>query len=186
MAFEFYPEEQAGYYRALGQFVSRFAEVEGVLFLYLYTFAGVDENTAKAVLSGVRVHDGVSFIKRIAYVRNTTLSAELEEVLSQLLIINDARNLILHHPMQRTLSPEDHDSITRFIDNFDRALTEERGRKMQISQTLLMNMERDLSTIGVVLLTEYFYMTDPDFKRMELPILKGPWLYEPAPKPKKQ
>jgi hypothetical protein len=52
-----YPEEQVGYYRALGQFVDAFAEVEGVLFLYLYTFAGMDQDTAKAVLSGVRVHD---------------------------------------------------------------------------------------------------------------------------------
>jgi hypothetical protein len=51
------PQEVIGYYRALVEFVDLFADVEGVLFLYLYTLVGVDEATAKAVFSGVRVHE---------------------------------------------------------------------------------------------------------------------------------
>jgi hypothetical protein len=89
------PIEVIGYYRALGEFVDTFANIEEVIFLYLSELAGVDHDTARAVFSGVRIHDAISFIKRIAEVRGVQLSAELDDVLGQLQIINDVRNLIL-------------------------------------------------------------------------------------------
>ena len=80
-------KEVSGYYQALGKFVDTFANVEEILFLYLYASAGVDYDAARAIFSGVRIHDAVSFIKRIAEVGKAELSAALDDVLSQLLII---------------------------------------------------------------------------------------------------
>src|SRR5207253_3080225 len=91
--------------------------------LYLSALAGMDPGTARAVFSGVTIHDGISFIKRIAEVRNSSLSTELDDVLSQLLIISDVRNLILHHSVsekRRKGRP------IRIISNIGRALTAER------------------------------------------------------------
>jgi hypothetical protein len=42
-------EEVAAYYRALGEFVDTFANVEEVIFMYLSELAGVDHDTARAV-----------------------------------------------------------------------------------------------------------------------------------------
>jgi hypothetical protein len=80
-------EEIIGYYRALGEFVDTFAEVEGVLFLYLSTLIGIDQDTAKAVFSGIRAHDSVSFIKRTMEARNVALPTDLDAALSQLLVM---------------------------------------------------------------------------------------------------
>jgi hypothetical protein len=53
-------EEIIGYYRALGEFGGAFAKVEWALFLYLHNLAALDQETAKAIFSGVRVHDAAS------------------------------------------------------------------------------------------------------------------------------
>jgi hypothetical protein len=49
-------KEVSGYYQALGKFVDTFANVEEILFLYLYASAGVAYDTARAIFSGVRIH----------------------------------------------------------------------------------------------------------------------------------
>jgi hypothetical protein len=92
-------KEVSGYYQALGKFVDTFANVEEILFLYLRV-GWSSLRHGKSHFSGVRIHDAVSFIKRIAEVGKAELSAALDDVLSQLLIINDVRNLILHHPVR--------------------------------------------------------------------------------------
>jgi len=148
----------SGYYQALGKFVDTFANVEEILFLYLYASAGVDYDTARAIFSGVRIHDAVSLIKRFAEVRKAELSAALDDVLSQLLIINDVRNLILHHPVSGRFRKG---RFIRSISNIGRALTAERIKEMLISQRILMDMEYDLFRMQVFLFHEYACLALP-------------------------
>ena len=151
-------KEVSGYYQALGKFVDTFANVEEILFLYLYASAGVDYDAARAIFSGVRIHDAVSFIKRIAEVGKAELSAALDDVLSQLLIINDVRNLILHHPVSGRFRKG---RFIRSISNIGRALTAERIKEMLISQRILMDMEYDLFRMQVFLFHEYACLALP-------------------------
>jgi hypothetical protein len=102
------------------------------------------------------------------------------EVFSQLLVINDVRNLILHHPLSRVITNQDRHRVTRFISNFDRALTEQRKKTMPISEGILKNMHHDLITIGSFLWGCFISGND----RGGFP--RDPWLYQPAPKPKKE
>jgi hypothetical protein len=177
------PKEVIGYYRALGEFVELFADVEGVLFLYLYTLVGVDEATAKAVFSGVRVHEAISFIRRLAEVRTHGIPATIDAVLAQLLIINDARNMILHNSMSPTYSKG---RLVRTISNIDRALTELRIKEIPISEEVIMRMCDDLFRIKAFFFHEYACLVVPaedrgPFDRLG-PVPVGAWLYKPAPR----
>jgi hypothetical protein len=84
------PRVDAGYFQALGMFVDRFAQVESALFQFLSVFAGVDDQTARAIFSGTRVDAACSFLRRIADVkdraknpRNTNLPRVLEQLLDK-------------------------------------------------------------------------------------------------------
>jgi hypothetical protein len=173
-------KEAPGYYGTLGLFVHSFAHAEGWLFMYLCRVAEVDEDTARAIFSGVRVHDPVSFIKRIAEVRNEPLSNEFDEALSQLLIINDVRNHILHHSMhQETIGGK----TTRIISNRHRALTPDRRREMLVSEDILGNLCDDLETITNFLVRECFRLLPGETADLNDEMSQAPmsaWLYKPV------
>ena len=133
----------------------------------------------------MRIHDAVSFIKRIAEVGKAELSAALDDLLSQLLIINDVRNLILHHPVSGRFRKG---RFIRSISNIGRALTAERIKEMLISERILMDMEYDLFRMQVFLFHEYACLALPPDKRGPIerlgPVHIGAWLYKPAPQSK--
>lgn len=178
-------EDVAAYYRALGEFVDTFANVEEVMFLYLAALVGVDHDTARAVFSGVRIRDAISYIKRIAEVRGAQLAAELDEVLGQLQIINDVRNLILHHPTSEKWRSG---SLVQSISNVGRALTAERIKEIPISAAILMDMQYDLFRIQVFLVHEFACLAIPEGERDAIdrlgPVQIGAWLYKPAQQPR--
>jgi hypothetical protein len=179
------PIEVAGYYRALGEFVEAFADVEGELFLYLYTLVGVDYNMARAVFSGVRVQEAVSFIRRIMEIRPSKIPEGLDEVLAQILIINDTRNLILHHSVSGRYSKG---QLIRTISNIDRALTARRAKELPISEKILSDMTDDLFHIKTFLFHEAALLMEllPPETRARIerlgPVPVGAWLYKPAPR----
>jgi hypothetical protein len=178
-------EDVAAYYRALGEFVDTFANVEEVMFLYLSALAGVDHDTARAVFSGVRIRDAISYIKRISEVRGVQLAAELDDVLGQLQIINDVRNLILHHPASEKWRSG---RLVQSISNVGRALTAERIKEIPISAAILMDMKYDLFRIQVFLFHEFACLTIPEGERDAIdrlgPVQVGAWLYKPAQQPR--
>jgi hypothetical protein len=179
------PREVAGYYRALGEFVEAFADVEGDLFLYLYNLVGVDYNMARAVFSGVRIQETVSFIRRIIEIRPSKIPDGLDEVLAQLLTINDTRNLILHHSVSGRYSKG---HLVRSISNIDRALTPGRIKEIPISDKILNSMTVDLLHIKTFLTHEASLLMLPPEARVKIeqlgPVPVGAWLYTPAPQSK--
>src|SRR5689334_14321562 len=92
-------ERSPSYYSALGRFVSDFSRIETTLQRTLWIAAGVSDNVAPAVFSGLKVEGCLQFIKRIADAKGwkTSQSDLLEEITSRLGPINKLRNDILHY-----------------------------------------------------------------------------------------
>jgi hypothetical protein len=138
---------------------------------------------ARAVFSGVRIQEAVSFIRRIMEIRPSKIPDGLDEVLAQLLTINDARNLILHHSVSGRYSKG---RLVRSISNVDRALTPGRIKEIPISERILHSMTVDLFHIKTFLLHEASLVTEllPPETRAKIerlgPVPVGAWLYTPA------
>jgi hypothetical protein len=184
------PEQEAGNYYALGKFIDLFAAVEETLFGYLRALAGLDPDTGRAILSGVRAHDSVTFVKRIAEVKSITLPAHMEDVLSHFLKINDARNLILHHSGVGRFREGD---FGRIVSNVERALTAERTKEIWVSEKVLLNMWDDLATIQLFLSHEYLVLEAGRLKVADALRARiggvalvqiGAWLYKPSQLPR--
>lgn len=91
-------ERVAAYYVALGRFIDRFSRAESAIEYVLRHYAGVGPKVAVAIFSGVRVDAATKQIKRLAESTKLTQErrTELEDCLTQLDVINGARNAILH------------------------------------------------------------------------------------------
>jgi hypothetical protein len=87
------------YYRALGQFVSRFSEIEGAMQVVLWHFANVRTSVGRAVFSGVRADDACNKITRISDADNWPegKKAQLKIISDRLGILRTFRNDILHY-----------------------------------------------------------------------------------------
>ena len=82
------------YWRALGKFVDQFASIETGMHLLLQERTRMPLETARAVFSGVRVKDTMSFLGRLSKVfplKPETLTDQ-EFIFAQLRTITDIRN----------------------------------------------------------------------------------------------
>src|SRR2546427_4943255 len=90
------------YRLALGTFVDAFAKVESGMFYVLLWQTKTKTTVGKAIFSGTRVETASSFLRRLADVGSMDAEewAQLEPVITQLHIINEVRNTLLHHVTQ--------------------------------------------------------------------------------------
>ncbi len=97
-----FKEATTAYYQALGKFVDHFAAVESALLWFLSRLASVDEPTSRAIFSGVRADQAISFIKRLHEARRQPLNETLAKTFDHFTQINRYRNDILHYGVNRS------------------------------------------------------------------------------------
>lgn len=173
------------YLQALGGFVETFALVEAAIFWSLRFYTNMPIAMMRAVLSGVRIQDGISFVRRVHAAAKPPLPirAELDAALVQLKLITDKRNDIIHFGSHASADG------ARTVSNEDRALTPEALRKYRVSADMLVGMTQDLRDILGVVLTDAVHspMTKSKTGRQvwkERVIAPPAWRYTPEPPPK--
>jgi hypothetical protein len=91
-------EDESTYFEYLGRLVHTFSLAEAILFKFLICYTRVSDKTARAIFSGVRLKEGISFIRRLMEIR----SAEMRG--ANLIISNDARSLSLDRTKEIAVS----------------------------------------------------------------------------------
>ena len=170
--------EMAPYWKALGQFVTEFAGIEATLQIVLWHFARVDFNIARAIFSGVKIDQGISFINRInqSIPLEKTVLDEFEFVFTQLRAITSVRNDILHYGARNT--GENKLSVSNALF----ALTPAHIKETVVSPKMLMDMTTDLKKISAHLVKIKFSTFRPVPKsviEILAPFLTSSWLYKP-------
>lgn len=92
------PRPERLYWETLGRFVDQFSVVENLIRGYLWYLMDIGQTTGAAVLSGVRMSEGISLINRLLEAKNDDLSkSALAKYFNQLGVINSLRNDLLHY-----------------------------------------------------------------------------------------
>jgi hypothetical protein len=153
-----------------------FAHVEEAIQLTLWHYAKTHQTIARSVFSGVRVKDGMSFIKRIAEATGapTEIQEELGNLFAQLHKITDTRNEVLHHGAQ---------SVARgnaFVTNALLAHLPDKITLIPISPATVDEMTADLRKIIVTLHARHAGRPAPEGaleRRMTENVVSSPWRY---------
>ncbi|MCG9915441.1 MAG: hypothetical protein MH112_03655 [Phenylobacterium sp.] len=134
--------ETAVYHQALGEMIERFSRVEGQLQRVLWRETSTPPEVAKAIFSGVRIDQARDLIRRTREARGAPESKLLARMFTQLGILNQARNDIVHFGAWG--DPE----LGRVVTNRRLAHIPERVRVLPISAEILRNMSHDLAIIN--------------------------------------
>jgi hypothetical protein len=131
------------YVHALGEFVHCFSAVELAVHSCLYHHSKVSNEVRRAVFSGVRVKEGISFLRRLAEAGeiNPEEWAKMKPLFNQLNILTDRRNGLLHYGADGV------EEGTPFVSNMSRALTWDKVEEFPVSARMLRRMTHDLNTI---------------------------------------
>lgn len=89
-----------GYWEALGRFIHYYSRVENTMKITLRLVTETSEETARAVFSGVRVRDGIKYIRRTLNERGNRVPLRVDEAFERLSAITTARDRILHYGIQ--------------------------------------------------------------------------------------
>jgi hypothetical protein len=168
------------YWQALGQFIEAFSSAETSLFLLLTVIAKIPNDIAKAVLSGVRTENLISFIKRVWEIREPVASirSELQDVFEQMTAINKVRNNLIHN-----VSFLDSER-GRMVSNIARALTQDRLEETRADPAFLADLTHDLRKINVHCVYHIVMGTAPQsakFFASEAQVLNASWHYKRQP-----
>jgi hypothetical protein len=164
------------YHKTLGEFVSKFSEVEANLISALWHFAGVQRPIAQAVLTGTKVEGAISFINRVADAKHWRKSrrASFKEFSDQFGLINKLRNDILHNGSNWTASQ------TWTVTNRFFAHAPSKIRTYPVSADLLKRAKSDLELIETkLILFTWGYAMKPKTKRDFKESALHPWQYKP-------
>lgn len=172
------PEKYDAYWKALGKFIHEFARIEAALQLLLWRLSKMDPKLAKAVFSGTRIDGASQFIRRLLEVRpiDKKKEAVLLDMLTQLKIINDVRNLIVHH------GAKVQEGDLWLVTNKHTAHAARSLQEMQISVKMLNAMTSDLSRIGLNLTLLSTPRQPATLFSRYARLLTGAWLYKPSPR----
>jgi hypothetical protein len=143
------------YLQALGAFVEMFAKAEEAARLALWTIAGVDPATARAIWERLQVNAAIETIKRIHVARRVQLDPLMAGALDQLSDIAIVRNAILHFGTYPDSGGNLVASEWRYFD------PPEKLRSHLISRPLLNTLSQDLGVIIARLLTQFSPPADP-------------------------
>jgi hypothetical protein len=166
------------YYAALGRFVDLYSRVETAVTLTLWHYAQTTPEIAKIVFAGATIGRGSAFIKELATATGAPqeLQADLKNVIQQLDIIKEARNIILHYGASSVAEGN------AIVSNALKA--KGTPSTFPISPDILDDMASDLKKILAHLnelhlkeRSEHTLLTDPETHA---------WQYKRPSKPKKQ
>jgi hypothetical protein len=135
------------FHTALGSFLDEFSTIEMFLIFVVQHYSKVDWAMTKALLSPLRVDNGISLLNRILEARRarSKKAKELKLILDHLGAINKTRNDILHHGFQ--LDPKGREGIF-FVSNDKLARSPKVHFRMQISKRQLDHLRYDLLDIN--------------------------------------
>jgi hypothetical protein len=175
---EAHPDE--GYLRALGDFVESYANTESLVFTYLHFSSKLTLPVSRALFSGVRTKEAISYIQRIWDVDPPPdfVRSHVEEAFTHLHMITDVRNHVMHYGSFLT------DEQVRVTSDLGRAHTVERVRQMRIGEEDLITMTRDLFKIGIHIMAAMWVIMSGFDKRREAefaPLLAAAWRYTQPP-----
>jgi hypothetical protein len=168
-------ERIRSYYESLGRFIGAFSEAETAVHLTLRAYAGTPAEIANIAFSGVKMKNGMVFIKQIAKATEKSQWAQddLKDIFDQLSIINGVRNDILHHGANMVAEGKG------YVSNALRAKGE--ATEFPISPELLNAMWQDLQRILVRLYYDHLGRPRP-ISTLALLYLNGlverPWQYK--------
>lgn len=165
------------YWRALGEFIDRFAIVEVAIHLLLQERTKTHLEIARAVYSGVRMQAAMGLLNRLSQVLPLPEDRQhdQEHIFAQLGIITRVRNLILHYGAGTLSGPEEW-----FVDDWLTAINDEQITRIKISVPILSNLIHDLRKINVHL-SERHLWREPGLMSPyedELHLLHEPWRYK--------
>jgi hypothetical protein len=90
-------EDHPPYWQALGRFMDAFAKLEAQIFVLLMHKGQVPSNTARAVFSGTRADQALTFLRRIHEGRGEPIPDYAGRAMAQFNVVNSARNNIVHY-----------------------------------------------------------------------------------------
>jgi hypothetical protein len=168
--------ETENYHKALGEFVTKFASVEGDLQHTLWKLAGLKFPVAQAVLSGVRTEDAIKRIYRLIDAKGwpPARKAKFKYIADQIQEINKLRNDILHHGADLQADDTWISSNKKFVHLPDRI------RNTISSQAILLQAGFDLMGIRMRL-TRVFGRHPKQYTDVLDRLLAPAWRYKPAP-----
>lgn len=170
--------EMREYWEAPGQFVHMFAKVEKQLLGILFRLSGVSIPIGRAVFSGVKTDQAQNFIKRIMDVGkpDDATKREFEFIFTQLSLLSNARNAIVHWGTQFTEGSE------FLVSNLHIAHTAARVREMPASATIIQHMIEDLDKISghFVAFVIRGSLSEHAIEKMVGARVRRPWRYKPT------
>ena len=191
--FEEFIRVREDYWPALGKFLDVFATVESCMQMVLWHYAKTPTHIARAIFSGVRIKEAISFVNRILEVSTVTpeAKADLAYVFAQLTVITNVRNQIIHHGALPLAGSYDHLVVTNAL----MALTDSRVTSMSVTGPIIDDLTSDLWKVQAHLSARHFgnkILGDDglpeSFSPEEREALKAAWHYKPpaqAKHPKK-
>lgn len=144
------------YRRALGSFIHDFTVLEVSRFRLLCVAAGVTEEVGQALFSGARADGMLQQIRRCYRAREWKIEPHLESALSQVVIINSARNAAVHY---LTLQVEDDERAVLATNHL--RYPRENAKEVRISPESLDEAGSDCRRIGAVLSVATFEIREP-------------------------
>jgi hypothetical protein len=177
-------ERVRAYRLALGEFVDMFATVETFVHNVLRNYTKSSFRMSNAVFSGVRTDAATKLLRRIREIEQIgdEAWADLEPVLTQLSVINDRRNQILHHGAEGIAEGTGH------VTNALLAHMDDRITSFPISAKILNDMTSDLRKIMLHFYNRHMGKLQwPASNSIEAAndILRAPWRYTPESPPRK-
>ncbi|MCG8512157.1 MAG: hypothetical protein MI741_23315 [Rhodospirillales bacterium] len=166
------------YFKSLGQFIATFGLTEVHVTSLLIFYHKTPYNVAKANLSGVRIEQAISQIRRTIEAYETTLDPVIDDTLTHLSKINKVRNFLVHYGFE--VQEDDVEAGLITINNNIVAHAERTRREFQISPEIIDAMSHDL-TVAIVRIQGELYkheMTNEDqFNRHFGEARSEPWHY---------
>jgi hypothetical protein len=163
------------YHLALGRFIDEFSQTENLVQMALISTAHVSDPVARAVFSGARVDTASQYIRRIFEANGQKLPDTLDRVFTQLKIISDLRNSIMHYGYKMF------QDLEWFTSN-DHIAMPNKAKRFRVSPDILDKLTQDLKTINFTLV---FYIgsfnptTPQELKTRHEFVLHEPWQYKP-------
>ncbi|MCG2591844.1 hypothetical protein LZ009_03540 [Ramlibacter sp. XY19] len=132
------------YYLSLGRFVDRFSDAEDRIFIAVSVLSRMTFETCQALLSGMRMKQGVSNIRRVHEARGKPTPPRLDEVLAHATAITTFRDHLLHSGARNY-------GFAIESSNRLRAHTNRSLKEVPVSPELLDRITADLDTIVAAL-----------------------------------
>jgi hypothetical protein len=163
-------EPDPNYWQALGQFIEVFSTCEGVVFSVFTFYADLTIPVAKALFARTRMEAAIDHILRLVEAHSMVdeRRAHLNKILSQLRLITEMRNRIIHYGSFVT---SDKGRITTTART---APTPEGAQEHRASVEVLRAMTTDVIRIYNALLWDL----NPNRPSISDPSLREPWQYQ--------